>query len=239
MRRILVTGGGSGIGRAIALAFAEQGEAVTITGRRLDALHETAKGNSIRCLAADVTSEQDVATAFDRPYDVVVANAGGGKASKIVETSLADWQSTLDVTLTGVFLTFREALREMPRGGRLIAIGSTASLKGGANIGAYVAAKHGVLGLVRSLAHEVAPKGITCNAVCPGFVDTEMAETAVQGLMARLGIDHDRALSRVVSSNPLGRLITTDEVTGAVLYLASPAAAMINGHALSISGGEI
>ena len=108
-----------------------------------------------------------------------------------------------------------------------------------ANISAYVAAKHGVLGLVRSVAHEVARKGITCNAVCPGFVDTDMATTAREGVQARLGITAEEAEAMLVASNPVGRLISVDEVVDAVLYLAGENAAMVNGHALSLSGGEI
>lgn len=237
MRRVLVTGGGSGIGRAVAQAFADAGEAVTITGRRMEPLQETSAGR-MDCVTADVTDEAAVDALFAAPFDVVVANAGTGRAGKLAQTSLADWNETLNVTLTGVFLTFRAALRGMGPGGRLIAIGSTASLQGGANIAPYAAAKHGVLGLVRSVAQEVARKGITCNAVCPGFVDTPMAETAKVGLMERFGITGDEAVARLVAGNPVGRLITPEEVAAAVLYLASPGAAMVNGHALALSGGE-
>lgn len=239
MRRVLVTGGGSGIGREIARAFADAGDAVTVAGRRAEALAETAEGRDMSIHAADVTQEAEVAALFDRPFDVVVANAGTGKAAKVANMRLADWQATLDVTLTGVFLTFRAALEGMAPGGRLIAIGSTASLKGGANIAAYAAAKHGVLGLVRSLALELAPRGITCNAVCPGFVETDLAETAVRGLMTRFDLDREAAVARVVAGNPVGRMISPHEVAAAVLFLASPEAAMVNGHALSLSGGEI
>ena len=127
----------------------------------------------------------------------------------------------------------------MGEGGRLIAVSSIAGLKGAANIGAYSAAKHGVIGLVRSLALEVAKAGITCNAVCPGYVATAMADGAVQGLMKRFSLSEEEALARVVAGNPVGRIIAPDEVAAAVLYLASPQAAMVNGHALSMSGGEI
>jgi NAD(P)-dependent dehydrogenase (short-subunit alcohol dehydrogenase family) len=171
---------------------------------------------------------------------VVVANAGSGAARRVKDLSLNDWNRTLSVCLTGVFLTFRDALRAgMGEGGRLVAIASTASLQGGANIAAYASAKHGVLGLVRSLALEVAREGITCNAVCPGFVDTPLTDASVAGLAARLDIGPDEALRRIVKGNPVGRLIATDEVTAAVLFLASPGAAMVNGHSLSVSGGEI
>ena len=240
MRRVLVTGGGSGIGRAIARAFAEQGDEVTISSRRADALLETAKGFAMHCMTADVTQEDQVAALFDdTPYDVVIANAGAGKASKVANTSLEDWNATMAVTLTGVFLTFRAAVADMPEGGRLIAIGSTASLKGGANIASYAAAKHGVMGLVRSLALEMTGRNITCNAICPGYVDTDMAQTAISGIMKRFGVGHEEALARVTAGNPMGRLIDPGEVAAAALYLASPAASSVNGHALALSGGEI
>ena len=239
MRRVLVTGGGSGIGRAIARAFAGDGASVTITGRRVDALEETAEGFDMICRAADVTDEAEVAALFATPYDVVVANAGIGEAARLTKVSLQDWNATLAVNLTGTFLTFRAALGNMPEGGRLIAIASTAALKGGANLGAYAASKHGVLGLVRSVAHEVARKGITCNAICPGFVETDLAATAVRNVMERFGISEDEARAKVVGDNPMARMITPEEVASAALYLASPAAASVNGHALSVSGGEI
>lgn len=238
-RRILVTGGGSGIGRAVARAFAAAGDRVTITGRRMGPLQDTDGGRGMECRLADVTDEAQVAALFDAPYEVVVANAGDGKAARLGDTSLEMWNRTLAVTLTGVFLTFRSALPGMAAGGRLIAIGSTASLKGGANVAAYTAAKHGVLGLVRSVALEVAKKGITCNAVCPGFVETPLSTRAAQGLVARLGIDLAAAEAMLYADNPVARLIAPQEVADAVLFLASPGAAMVNGHALSVSGGEI
>lgn len=239
MRRVLVTGGGTGIGRAIALQFADAGYDVTIAGRRRGPLEEAAQGKDIKVMTCDVTDESDVATLFASPFDIVVANAGAGSPAKVVDTTLSHWNSTLAVNLTGTFLTFREALRGMSQGGRLIAIASTASLQGGSNIAAYSSAKHGVLGLVRSLAKEVAKSGITCNAICPGFVDTEMAETAIAGVMDRFDVDRDRATKMVVSGNPMGRLIDPCEVASAALWLASESASSVNGHALSVSGGEI
>lgn len=238
MRRVLVTGGGSGIGRATARAFAEAGDAVTIAGRRLDALQETDSGLGMECRTADVTDEASVRALFDRPFDVVVANAGMGEAAKVAGTSLDLWNRTLAVTLTGVFLTFREALAGMPAGGRLIAISSVSGLHGEANVAAYSAAKHGVMGLVRSLALEVAKSGITCNAVCPGWVQTPMAEGAVAGAMKRFGIDRAEAEHRVFGNTPAGRIVAPEEVADAVLYLASPGAAMVNGHGLVLSGGD-
>ena len=238
-RRVLVTGGGSGIGRAVARAFAAAGDRVTITGRRLDALQETDGGRGMECRTADVTDEAQVAALFETPFDVVVANAGGGSAGKLRSVTLEDWNRTLAVNLTGTFLCFREALRGMGPGGRLIAMASTASLKGGATIPAYAAAKHGVLGLVRSVALEVAKKGITCNAICPGFVDTPLGQAAVDAVQKRFELSREAAVAQVVSENPIGRMIDVDEVAAAALFLASPGASMVNGHALSVSGGEV
>lgn len=237
-RRVLITGGGSGIGRALARTFAEAGDRVVISGRTLEALRETDDGRGIDCRVADVTDEAQVAALFDAPYDVVVANAGGGGAGKLRTVTLAAWNRTLAVNLTGTFLTFRAALDAMGPGGRLIAMASSASLKGGATIPAYAAAKHGVLGLVRSLAQEVARKGITCNAVCPGFVDTPLAAQAVAAVQARFGLSEEAARAELVAANPMKRLIAPAEVVAAVLFLASPGASMVNGHALSVSGGE-
>ncbi|NSY38410.1 SDR family NAD(P)-dependent oxidoreductase [Leisingera sp. ANG59] len=239
-RRVLVTGGGTGIGKAIAHAFAAEGSQVTITGRRRAPLEAAADGMGLEIREADVTDEAQVEALFDAPYDVVIANAGTGVAARIEDVSLEDWQRTLTVNMTGTFLTFRAALRAgMASGGRLIAIASTASLQGGAQIPAYAASKHGVLGLVRSVAQSVAKRGITCNAICPGFVDTEMAEGAIAGLMARHDISRDKALKMVVGGNPMQRLIAPEEVAATAVFLASGGAASVNGHAMSVSGGEI
>ena len=239
MSRVLVTGGGSGIGRAIAQDFAAAGHDVVIAGRTLANLEETAQGRTITCRAVDVTDEAAIDALFDAPFDIVVANAGSGDAMKIKDMPLEVWNSTLAVNLTGVFLTFRAAVRGMNASGRLIAIASTAGLQGTANAAAYAAAKHGVIGLVRSLALEVARDGITCNAVCPGFVDTDMGQAAVTNVMERMDISRDKAERMVTGGNPIRRMISTDEVVAAVRFLASPEASMVNGHALSVSGGEV
>lgn len=238
-RRVLVTGGGSGIGRALARGFAEGGDRVVISGRQIDALRETDDGRGMECRVADVTDEAQVDSLFDAPFDVVIANAGGGVAGNIRRTTLDNWNQTLAVNLTGTFLTFRAALRGMGAGGRLIAIASTASLKGGANIPAYAAAKHGVLGLVRSVALDVAGRGITCNAICPGFVDTPLGQGAVDAVQARFNLTREAALAQVVGDNPMKRMIDPAEVVAAAIFLASPGASMVNGHALSVSGGEV
>ena len=239
MRRVLVTGGGTGIGRAIARSFAESGDHVTICGRRLQPLQDAAAGFDMALRQADVTDEASVAALFEDPFDIVVANAGIARNAKLADLSLQDWNETLNVTLTGVFLTFRAALPTMSKGGRLIAIASTASLQGGATLAAYSAAKHGVLGLVRSTAKEIAKSGVTCNAVCPGFVDTEMAQGAAQGVSQKFGITEDKAMEMIVAANPMRRLIAPEEVAATVMFLASEGAASVNGHALSVSGGEI
>ncbi len=238
-RRVLVTGGGTGIGRAIARAFAAAGDVVTIAGRRRATLAETAAGFAMEIREADVTDEAAVEALFDRPFDVVVANAGGAEARRIGKLSLAEWNEVLAVNLTGVFLTFRAALREMPEGGRLIAIASIVALKGAPTLPAYTAAKHGVLGLVRSVALDVAPRGITCNAICPGFVDTPLAETAIAAVASRFGLDRESAIAEIIKDNPQKRLIAPEEVAAAALFLASAEAAAINGHALVLSGGEV
>jgi NAD(P)-dependent dehydrogenase (short-subunit alcohol dehydrogenase family) len=239
MRRVLVTGGGTGIGRAIAHVFADHGDAVTIAGRRIEPLKDAAEGRDITCIQVDVTSEAGTTALFETPFDVVIANAGWGASGKVAKLSLVDWNATLAVNLTGTFLTFREALRTGPANARLIAIASTASLQGNASVPAYTAAKHGVLGLVRSIALDVAKTGGTCNAICPGFTDTDLAEGAITGLMQRFDLDREAATAKVAAGNPQGRLITPSEIAATALFLASPAAAGINGHALSVSGGEI
>ncbi len=239
MRQVLVTGGGSGIGRSVAQDFAAYGDQVTIAGRGMEALAETNADGKMRVVQVDVTDEASVKAMFDRPYEVVVANAGTGSAMRVADMPLDVWNDTLAVNLTGVFLTFRAALTDMPSGGRLIAMASVASLKGGGNLAAYAAAKHGVLGLVRSLAIEVARSGITCNAVCPGFVDTAMAEGAIRNVMQMMDVDHAKAEKMLVANNPMRRMITCDEVVAAVRFLASKEASMVNGHDLVVAGGEI
>ena len=239
MRQVLVTGGGTGIGRAIARGFAENGDHVTICGRRLAPLEDAAKGYNMTLVQADITDEAAVVDLCKTPFDIVVANAGIARNAKLADLSLQDWNETLNVTLTGVFLTFRAALPKMPKGGRLIAIASTASLQGGATLAAYSAAKHGVLGLVRSTAKEIAKQGMTCNAICPGFVDTEMAAEAAAGVAQKFNIDEAKAMDMIVAANPMRRLIAPEEVAATALFLASQGAASINGHALSVSGGEI
>ncbi|MEI9402261.1 SDR family NAD(P)-dependent oxidoreductase [Mesorhizobium argentiipisi] len=246
-KHALVTGGGTGVGRAIALALAEAGVNVTICGRREAALAEVAKeSDRIFPVAADVTNEaemtalHDTAEAARGPFDIVVANAGMAGSAPAQKTALADWQRTLDVNLTGAFLTVKPPLAGMlaRKTGRIVFVVSTAGLKGYAYVAPYVAAKHGVVGLMRALAAETAKSGVTVNAVCPGFIETDMLEESVQRIVEKTGRSADDARASLATTNPQGRFIQPEEVASAVLWLCSDAARSITGQAISVSGGE-
>ena len=238
MRRVLVTGGGTGIGLAIARAFAAAGEGVTISGRREAPLRAAAAAGGFDWITADVTCEDDMPRLFARPFDVVVANAGSGQPAKIADLTLAQWNATLAVNLTGTFLTFRAALAGMPAGGRLIALASTASLQGGAAIPAYAAAKHGVLGLVRSVAQDVARRGITCNAICPGYVWTPLVEKQIDDQAKSHGIGREEVIRDVFLKNqPTRRFASVEEMGALTVFLCGEEASSITGTALPVDGG--
>ena len=240
-KRVLVTGGGSGAGADLALGFARAGADVVICGRRVAALQRTVDQHpGIRALPCDVTDEASVMQLFAAagPVDIVIANAGQADSAPFHRTSLDQWNAMLAVNLTGVFLTFREGLRQMTGWGRLIAVCSTAGIKGYAKIAPYAAAKHGVMGMTRSLALEVARSQVTVNAICPGFLDTEMTDQSVQVISAKTGRSLAEARAVLEGLNPQNRLFQPSEVTAAALYLAGPGSEGVNGQAITISGGE-
>jgi NAD(P)-dependent dehydrogenase (short-subunit alcohol dehydrogenase family) len=241
-KRVLITGGGSGAGENLALGFASTGAEVVITGRRLAALQAVAaQASNIRAVQADVTDEASVAAMFAAagPCDVVIANAGAADSAPMARTSLAQWNAMLAVNLTGVFLTLRDGLNQMQGWGRLISVASTAGLKGYAKVAPYAAAKHGVIGLTRSLALEIAKKPITVNAICPGFLDTPMTDHSIEVIAEKTGKTLEQAKAALEAMNPQGRLIAPAEVTATALWLCGPGSQGINGQAISIAGGEI
>ena len=241
-KRVLVTGGGSGAGADLALGFAKAGAEVVICGRRLDALAKIAAQHSgIRALECDVTDEASVQRLFAQAgaLDIVIANAGQADSAPFHKTSLDQWNAMLSVNLTGVFLTFREGLRQMTGWGRLVAVCSTAGVKGYAKVAPYAAAKHGVMGLVRSLALEVAKGPVTVNAICPGFLDTEMTDQSIRIISEKTGRSTSQAKAALEGLNPQGRLFAPSEVTAAALYLCSEGAQGVNGQSIVIAGGEV
>ena len=241
-RRVLVTGGGSGAGADLALGFAHAGAAeVVICGRRMAALEATAAQHpAIRALACDVTDEASVQHLFSQVgrVDIVIANAGQADSAPFARTTLDQWNAMLAVNLTGVFLTFREGLRQFDGWGRLLAVASTAGLKGYAKVAPYAAAKHGVVGMVRSLALEVARGPVTVNAICPGFLDTPMTDHSIQVISEKTGRTLAEARAALEGMSPQNRLYRPDEVTAAALWLCGPGTDGVNGQAISISGGE-
>jgi 3-hydroxybutyrate dehydrogenase len=241
----VVTGGGSGIGAAIAMALAAEGVAVTLMGRSMKRL-QSLPLPATRCIAADVTDADSVQRAFAAaadfgPVDILVNNAGQVESQPFLRTSLDTWQRTLNVNLTGTFLCTQQVLPAMVerRFGRIVNVASTAALKGYAYVAAYCAAKHGVLGLTRALALEVAKKGVTVNAVCPGYTETAIVDKAVQQISSKTGRSADEARAELAASNPQGRLIQPDEVARAVLWLCRRESSSITGQAIAVAGGEV
>lgn len=240
-KRVLITGGGSGAGADLARGFSEAGAEVVIAGRRADALDRVAaRLANTRAIPADVTDEHSVRTLFKDAgvCDIVIANAGAADSAPFQRTTLDQWNAMIAVNLTGAFLTLREGLIQLPGWGRLIAIASTAGLKGYAKIAPYAAAKHGVVGLVRSLALEVARRPVTVNAICPGFLDTEMTDRSIAVIVEKTGRTPAEARAALESLSPQNRLFQPAEVTSAALWLCGPGSEGVNGQAIAISGGE-
>lgn len=250
-KRALITGGGRGIGRAIALKFAGEGADVAVVARtssEIDAVADEIREKGRRALAipCNVGDSRAVDEAVQRAgrelggVDVLVANAGALLHARLEETTDALWDEMLRVNLNGAFYAFRAAVGGMSeRGwGRLIAISSVSGKIGGPNRSAYHAAKHGVLGLVRSVALEVAAAGVTVNAICPGFVDTGMVDTFREGLASHAE-ESEAVMNRYKDDIPMGRFLAPDEIAAMALYLASEEAAGITGQAYTISCGAI
>lgn len=241
-KSVLITGGGSGVGADMATGFAQQGAQVLIGGRREERLNDVAaRHDNIQAQKLDVTDEASVVAFFDavESHDIVIANAGIVDSNPLVKVDAEAWGRMIATNLTGVYLSYREAARRMTNGwGRIMSVASIAGVKGLAYASHYAAAKHGVVGLTRSLALEVATRGITVNAICPGYLDTEMTDNAISGISKRSGRSEAEAEAAISAHNPMKRLISAGEVTAMALYLASDGAASVNGQALVISGGD-
>lgn len=247
-RHAVVTGGSRGIGRAIAAALAGAGAAVTVIGRDTTALEAVvAAGEACRFALADVTHAAALARACGEaeeaagPVDMLVANAGGAVSKPFGRSDAADFQAMWDLNVMGVVHAAQAVLPGMTgRGrGRIVAVASTAGLKGYPYVTAYCAAKHAVVGLVRALAQETARTGVTVNAVCPGFTDTDLVATSIDRIVAKTGRGRDEAAAELVRHNPQGRLVAPSEVADAVLWLCLDGSASVTGQAIAVAGGEV
>jgi NAD(P)-dependent dehydrogenase (short-subunit alcohol dehydrogenase family) len=251
-RTALVTGGGRGAGAAIAARLAAHGAAVIVAARtreEVDRVAAALRGTGAHANAAtcDVSSEESVAelAAYARQtygrIDILVNNAGVAMAAPLVRTSLADWRRMLDVNATGAFLCMKAFLPAMldARWGRVVNVASTAAVSADRYIAAYAASKHALVGLTRAAAAETAAQGVTVNAVCPGFLNTDMTAQSIARVAAATGRTSEQALETIASRNPQKRLIDPEEVAAAVAYLCTDAAQSINGTSMVLDGGEL
>jgi NAD(P)-dependent dehydrogenase (short-subunit alcohol dehydrogenase family) len=249
-RHALVTGANGGIGEAICQTLAHHGVSVTLLGRKLAELQTvcaklTGSGHSVA--VADVTDHAAVAQATESAarthgmIDLLICNAGAASSAPFTSTRPTAWQSMLDINLTGTYNCIAAVLPSMVRAGwgRIVNVASTAGLRGYAYVAAYCAAKHGVIGLTRALALEVAKTGVTVNAVCPGYTDTPLLKNALDNIVAKTGRSPDQAKAVLAASNPQGRLVTPDEVANAVAWLCLPGSESVHGQSIVIAGGEV
>src|SRR6202165_448322 len=243
----LVTGGGRGIGREIAATLVRAGATVTVLGRNRTTLDDAvAAGAAHFAVVADVADQAAVNAAIAeasrrQAIDILTANAGIAESAPFGKSDAALFKRMMDVNFMGVVHTIQAVLPSMRdrRYGRIVAVASTAGLKGYAYVSAYVAAKHAVVGLVRSLALELATTNVTVNAVCPGFTDTDLVAGSIDNIMKKTGRSHAQAVAELAKHNPQGRLVTPEEVADAVLWLCGEGAGAITGQAIAVAGGEV
>ena len=243
----LVTGGGRGIGRAIAAALTQAGATVTIIGRQRATLEEAiAAGAAHFAGVADVADQAAIGAviaeaALRQPVDILVANAGSAESAAFAKSDAALFRRMMDVNFMGAVHAIHAvlpAMKDRPYG-RIVAVASTAGLKGYPYVTAYSAAKHAVVGLVRSLALEFATTRVTVNAVCPGFTDTDLVGGSIDTIMKKTGRSHAQAVTELARHNPQGRLVSPAEVADTVLWLCGEGAGAITGQAIAVAGGEI
>jgi len=245
IKTALITGGGRGIGRAIALAFARGGIRIAVAARTAAQVEQVAReiGNGAIALVCDVADPQSVALMFERvgDVDILVNNAGIAESATVVNTTDELWHRHLSINLSGTFYCTRAALPAMLKKGwgRIINIASIAGKTGAPYIAAYSASKHGVLGLTKSIALEVATMGITVNAICPGYVDTDMVSRGVERITSRTGRTAEEALDTLKKMSPQNRLVTVEEVAAVALLLASDEGRGINGQGINVDGGTV
>ena len=249
MRVSLVTGGGRGIGRAIAHALAGRDTLVAVAGRTRSQLESTARdlerlGGQALAIEMDVTDEASVAAGVRElgrtavNLDVLVNNAGVGGGEPVAGSNIEHWRRIIDTNLTGMYLVTREAIAQMRTGGRIVNISSVLGRFGVPGYTAYCASKHGVIGFTRALALELAPRQITVNALCPGWVDTEMAAQGMEQGAAATGQTFEQFRERALGAVPIKRIIQPEEVAELVRFVASPGAAAITGQTYNICGGQ-
>ncbi len=247
-KHALVTGGGTGIGEGIAVALAAAGAEVTITGRRADKLEAVAsKSPRLHALVMDVDDEASVregiaAAATARgPVQICVANAGIATGSPFEKTTLAQWREMMSTNLDGVFLTFQAAMATLAPDdpGRMIVVSSIAGVRGLKGAIPYTVTKHGVIGLIRGLSEEFMRRPITFNALCPGYVDTDIVRNQIPGLMKRFDVDEAGAIAAISKGNRHHTLLEVDETTATAMWLCSDGARSVNGQTIQISGGQV